>query len=393
MLIIERSARRRSEKRHALATAAGSVGVWEWDPERDDLYVDPVLKLVLGYHATAVRSTADWRRLIHPDDLAVLDARMRELMERRSETLEVELRMLHRDHRVCWFLARASLVSRRGRPALIIGTSIDITDRKRAEQLLDDAQAELTRVSKLSALGEFAASMAHELRQPLTSVTLNVEASLRWLAAATPRMQDIRDALADAVAASRRADEMIRRNRDLFRHHSVSKETLDVNEVVREVATLAGARLQRSRVGLRTALAENLPDVEADRIQLQQVLLNLIGNAVDAMQEIPPRDRWIEVSSCGTADGHIRVSVADNGEGLGGVDPGRLFKLSYTTKATGTGIGLSLCRSIVEVHGGRIWAEEKNGGGASFHFTIPVETSSPRKVVKSGRAALVEASR
>jgi PAS domain S-box-containing protein len=380
MLIIERSARRRSETRHALATAAGAVGVWEWDLEKDGLYVDPVLKIVLGYPPDAVRSTADWRRLIHPDDVIALDLRMRELMTGKSEMLEMEMRMLHRENRVCWFLARASLVHKRGRPALVIGTSIDITERKRAEQMLDDVQSELTRVSKLSALGEFAASLAHELRQPLTSVTLNVEASLRWLAASTPRLQEIREALADAVRASRRADEMIRRNSDLFRMHSVSKEMLDVNDLVREAAELARVRLQRGRVALRTSLADNLPVVKADRIQMQQVLLNLIANAIDATQQLPPRKRRIEVTTSCVEGDQVKLTVQDNGQGLGGVDLQRLFKLSYTTKATGTGIGLSLCRSIVEIHGGRIWAEQNAGGGASFNFTIPVEATPARPI-------------
>jgi len=393
MLTVERAARRRGEKRHALATAAGAVGVWEWNLESDALFVDTVLKSILGYPGDEIRNTADWRRLIHPDDRIVLDSRLGELLDGRSEAVEVELRMLHRDQNVRWFLARASLVYKRGRPALIIGTSIDITERKRAGQRLDDVQAELTRVSKLSALGEFAATMAHELRQPLTSVTLNVEASLRWLAAGAPRLSNVRDALTDAMKATRRADEMIRRNSDLFRLHAVSKETIDVNELVRDVARLATAHLQRSRVSLRISPADHVPVIEADRIQLQQVILNLIFNAIDATQQLPPGQRRVEVTTA-SGDDHVKVSVRDNGEGLEGVDPARLFKLSYTTKVTGTGIGLSLCRSIVEIHGGRIWGEANEGGGATFNFTIPLESllsppASGRRVHENGKYARV----
>jgi signal transduction histidine kinase len=280
--------------------------------------------------------------------------------------------MRHRDGSIRWFLARGSVVRKNGKGARMTGTDTHITDRKHAEQALDFAQTELTRVSRLTSLGEFAASVAHEVRQPLTSIVLNAEACLRWLNGASPDLDKIREALDDVMAASNRADEVIQRNRELFRMHSVSKELLDMNAVIRAVALLAGPRLHKSHMMLATSLTTDLPAVMGDRIELEQVLLNLIANSIDATEQLPPGKRKVAIRSALTADGSVQVSVSDNGVGLDEVDRDQLFTLSYTTKASGTGVGLSLCRSIIEAHGGRLFVAPTPGPGATFCFTIPV---------------------
>ena len=230
------------------------------------------------------------------------------------------------------------------------------------------AQAELDRVSRLTAMGEFAAALAHELLQPLTAILLHAKTALQMLPEAAPGAEEIRASLRGVVEAGERAAEVTRRNRELFRYRTVRSAPVDINGVIEETRTLASRRLSDSGVHVATALAANLPPVRGDRVELQQVILNLIANAIDATEARPAARVWIR--SYEDTDG-IRVEVGDNGIGLGRVDTGRMFSLSYTTKPNGTGVGLSVSRAIVDAHGGRIWAEPNADGGASFYFTLP----------------------
>ena len=370
------AALRDSQERYARATAAGSVGVWDWNLETNEIYVDPSLKALLGYEDHEIRNDLDdWGRYVHPDDSASVMARANEHLQGRSPYYEVEHRMLHRNGSVRWFLARGSVVRQDGRPVRIIGTDTDITERKESDLALQEAQADLSRVSRLTALGEFAASIAHEVRQPLTAILMNAKTCLRWVNDATPDLTEIRAALLDVVDAGDRADEVIRRSRELFKHHTVQKAPVDINSVVEDVTLLARDRLQGSQVALVPSLATNLPAVYGDRVELQQVLLNLIANSLDAMETIEPGSRLIEVSTSLTDD-MVKVSIRDTGIGLEGVDVQRMFTLSYTTKPAGTGVGLAVSRSIVEAHGGRIWFEENDSPGAIFSFTVPLHSTT-----------------
>jgi len=372
-LVVERSRRRRGQERYAMASAAGGVGVWEWDLETDQVNVDPGLKSSLGYAESEIANHFDpLSRLIHPDDAPSVLARVREWAEDPHPTSEVEFRMVHRDGGIRWFLSRASYVRRNGGPAYLSGTYIDITDRKASERKLGEMQAELTRVSRLTALGEFAAALSHEIRQPLASIIVNAKASLRLLGSPSPDLTEIREALLDVADAGHWANEVIQRNRQLFKQHTVQKEPLNIHGVIHEVAVLAETQLQDRRVVLTTPSASALPAVNGDRIELQQVLLNLIVNGIDATESVDPGTRRIVVSTTLLPEGLVKVSVSDNGVGLDGVDMQQMFSLSYTTKATGSGIGLSLSRSIVEAHGGTLWAEPNQDAGATFSFTVPV---------------------
>jgi signal transduction histidine kinase len=247
----------------------------------------------------------------------------------------------------------------------------DVTEGKRAEHALHQTQAELTRVSRLTALGEFAASIAHEVRQPLTAVIVNAKAGLRCISGTAPDLTQVRAALMDVVDAGQRADDVIRRNRELFDHHTVQKSRLELNEVIREVALLAKQRLRTSAISLRTSLTDGLPAIHGDRIELQQVVLNLISNSIDAMEPVAPASRQIAISTTLGEEGFIKVAVTDSGVGLKGVDVEQMFSLSYTTKPKGRGVGLSISKAIVEAHGGRLWGEQNSTGGATFSFTIP----------------------
>ena len=372
-LVVERSRRRRGQERYAMATAAGGVGVWDWNLETNEVNVDPALKSSLGYADGEIANHSDQlSQLIHPDDAAAVLARIRESAEDPYPTSEVEFRMVHRDGGIRWFLSRGSYVRRNGGPAYLTGTYIDITDRKASERKLGEMQAELTRVSRLTALGEFAAALSHEIRQPLASIVTNAKASLRLLGSPSPDLTEIREALLDVADAGNWANEVIQRNRQLFKQRTVQKEPVDIHDVIHEVAVLAGTQLQNRRIVLTTDSASPLPAVIGDRIELQQVLLNLIVNGIDATESVAPGPRRIVVSTMLVAEGLVKVSVSDNGVGLDGVDTQQMFSLSYTTKADGSGIGLSLSRSIVEAHGGTLWAEPNQDAGATFSFTVPV---------------------
>jgi PAS domain S-box-containing protein len=368
----------RSEQRYALATAAGCVGVWEWHLDTGQIYVDPILKRGIGFFDDEIDDRVEaWMDRVHPDDRDRLLAESQAHMEGRTPSYDVEYRMLHKDGSIRWFLARGSALRLPdGRAVKIIGSAMDITERKRAEARLKEAEEELARTSKLTALGEFAASIAHEMSQPLGAVLMNASACLRWIRRTPPPAGDIRAALVEMVDDCKRARELMRRNRELFQHHTVEKLPLDINRVVHDVAGIARTRAQHSHVTLETTLDEDLPAVLGDRLELQQVILNLLQNALDAVEPVDPQQRRIHIRSSLESADMVRIEVEDTGVGLDQVDIARIFTPLYTTKPSGTGVGLSISRSIVEAHDGRLWAEPNDGPGACFVFTLPATAGS-----------------
>ena len=313
-----------------------------------------------------------WAEGVHPDDLdpclasyvAAFDARV-------PFRLEYRLRRFDGEYRLVLDLGTPRYDSTK-QFAGYIGCCFDITDRRQAEQALGDAHEEINRVSRLTALGEFAAALSHELRQPLTAIIMNARSSLQQLEKIPPDHEAVKEALDDLVNAAHRAEAVIQRNRELFRHHRVQTSALDINAVVREVLILSATRLQEHHVTVATELAADLPAVRGDRIELLQVLLNLLGNAIDAMEQVERSERRITITTSRLDQGAVVVAVKDCGVGLDAVDMERMFTLSYTTKATGTGVGLSISRSIIQAHGGRIQASQNADRGATFSFTLPV---------------------
>lgn len=316
-----------------------------------------------------------WAEGVHPDDLAVcLETYSTAFDARQPFRMEYRLRRFDGQYHV----VLDSGVPRwedDGSFAGYIGSCLDISDRKVAERALQETHAELSRVSRLTALGEFAASIAHEVRQPLTAIIINARICLRWLSASEPDLEEVKAGLMDIVTAGQRAEEVIKRNRELFRHHKVEAAPVDINAVIGDAAALVAARLRDNHIALVTSLGEGLPPVTGDRIELEQVLLNLIANSIDAMERVAPETRRIDISSSFSSEQFVQVTVADQGTGLDGVDIEKMFTLSYTTKDSGTGVGLSVSRSIVEAHGGKLWAERHQGRGATFCFTIPAYSS------------------
>ena len=252
----------------------------------------------------------------------------------------------------------------------------DISERKQAQQALQMTQMELARVSRLTTMGELAASIAHEVNQPLTAVTNNSSACLRLLAADNLKPEVLHRALEEIVADGNRASAVVARIRGFIKKAPAEKNKLDMNDVIQEVLALADRELYENRVLLERQLTKALPLVLADRVQMQQVLLNLIMNGIEAMIPVTDQPRSLWVESRVDESGDVLVSVRDSGTGLGsGAD--RVFTPFFTTKANGMGMGLSISRSLVENHGGRLWAVPNSPIGAVFSFTLPVSSGSP----------------
>jgi PAS domain S-box-containing protein len=254
---------------------------------------------------------------------------------------------------------------------------VDMADRKRAEEKLRasehrllDAQMELADVARVTALGEMTASIAHEVNQPLAGVVANAEAGLRWLDRETPDLDAVRRSVEWIIEDGNRASEVIRRVRALANKAGVEKVSLDINDVIREVVVLMQRELISNQVSLQIELAPDLPTILGDRVQLQQVIINLAMNGIEAMQPVTDRQRELMIRSY--HDNQVVVSLTDCGVGISAENTDRLFKAFFTTKAAGMGVGISICRSIVEAHDGRLWTTANLPHGATFQFTLPV---------------------
>jgi C4-dicarboxylate-specific signal transduction histidine kinase len=253
---------------------------------------------------------------------------------------------------------------------------LDLTERKHAEAALRDAQTNLAHVVRITTLGELTASIAHEVNQPLAAIRTNAEACLRWLDRGTPDLDEARRSVKWIIDNGIRASEVIRRVRALANKTEIEKVPLDVNDVVSEVITLVQRELTRHQVSLQMELAPALPMILGDRIQLQQVMINLVMNGIEAMQSVTDRPRELVIRSRQDDAQQVLVSVTDCGVGISAEDADRLFDAFFTTKSSGMGIGLSICRSIMEAHGGRLSATGNEGPGATFQFTLPINAGT-----------------
>jgi PAS domain S-box-containing protein len=254
---------------------------------------------------------------------------------------------------------------------------LDLSEQKRAEEALyqkevslREAQTELAYVSRVTTIGELAVSIAHEVNQPLAGIVTNANASLRWLAADSPNLAEAREAIRRIIRDGNRAGDVILRMRALFKKASATREPLDINQAIEEVVVLTQSEVRRNKVALRMNLAANLPPVMGDRVQLQQVVVNLILNAIEAMSTVEDRERVLVIrTQLGEGD-EVRVAVRDSGIGFDPQSADRMFDAFHTTKPGGLGMGLSISRSIIESHGGQLWALPNDGPGATFQFTL-----------------------
>jgi NO-binding membrane sensor protein with MHYT domain/two-component sensor histidine kinase len=253
---------------------------------------------------------------------------------------------------------------------LVLASVASLFERKRAEEALRQAQADLARVNRVSTMAELTASLAHEVNQPISAAVTNADACLRWLAGDTPNLEKARASAMEIVKEGTRAAEIITRIRLLFKKGTPQRELLDVNEVIREMIGLLRSEVARNSISIRTELAADLPQVMGDRVQLQQVMMNLISNSVDAMNNVNGT-RELAIKSRRAENEQLMVSVSDTGVGLPPQQANQIFDAFFTTKVHGTGLGLSISRSIVASHNGRLWAADNSPRGASFHLVLP----------------------
>jgi signal transduction histidine kinase len=271
-----------------------------------------------------------------------------------------------------WSLQRDA----RGTPVAALETDNDITERKRAEEereRLRQLEADLARINRVGMMGELAASLGHEIGQPIAAVAINARAGLRWLQRAPPEIEEARQSVSRIVDDVERAAGIIERNRSLYRRGSPQRELIDLNEIVRQMVVLLHDAASRYSVSICTNLDAALPMTKADRVQLQQVLMNLMLNGIEAMKD---ESGELSVTSKRSEDGQLLISVSDSGIGLPGEEPERIFEAFFTTKPQGTGMGLSISRRIIESHDGRLWASPNMGRGATFQFALPGEVTA-----------------
>jgi len=257
-----------------------------------------------------------------------------------------------------------------------------IAERNQAQDALHKSETELAHMTRLTTMGELTASIAHEVNQPLAGVVTNANAGLRWLAGASPDLNEAREALRRIVRDGNRATDVIARIRALLKKGETERMRLDVNQVIQEMVELTRGDVLQRNVSLKTELSANLPLITADRVQLQQVLLNLILNAAEAMSTNKDSPRLLSIRTERVEPSGLRVAVHDTGVGIDSQQVERLFDAFYTTKPNGLGMGLSICRSIVEAHGGRLWATPNDGPGATFQFTLPIKLETKNDAAK-----------
>jgi PAS domain S-box-containing protein len=347
--------------------------VWCAAPDGELTYVN---QRVTEYTGTPLASLAaqGWLNFLHPDDV---DPTLRAWTHAvaTGQMHEVQYRLRRRDGAYRWFHVLGQLVrDSEGHTTRWYGLLIDIDDRKNMEEALRSMQSRLSRATQIATVGEFAASIAHEINQPLAAVVANGHACLRWLSAQPPILSKAYEAAERIVRDGKEAGEVVRRIRALFNRADLEQVTLDLNEIIREVLRILDGETTKRRVVVETDLEDGLPPVAGDRVQLQQVLFNLLLNGLEAMDPVIDGPKRLFIRSKGQSPEAVFVEIRDYGIGL--EDSEKVFEAFFTTKETGMGMGLAICRSIIEAHHGRLWATCAEQPGASFCFTLPAHSDS-----------------
>jgi PAS domain S-box-containing protein len=348
--------------------------VWRAKPNG---HIDYVNKRLLEYFGSPLEEIIGWgwMQKAHPDDVAFkVQSWLRNLEVMASH--DVNCRFQGADGAYRWFNVRGEpLRDGDGSVQNWYGVFIDIDNQTKARERLRQLEADLAHMNRLSMMGELSASLAHEIKQPIATARNNASAALNFLDKQLPDLGEVREALGCIVGDADRAAAIIDRIRDQIKKVPPQKHRFDLNEAINEVIVLARTAIDKNVISVNTHLTEGALSVEGDRVQLQQVLLNLIFNAVEAMGSVEAGARELLIS---TEQDHIgvRVAVRDSGPGIDATHLERVFEAFYTTKSSGVGMGLSICRSIIDAHGGRLWAEANGPRGAVFHFTLPARKAN-----------------
>jgi signal transduction histidine kinase len=321
-------------------------------------------------------TTENFLGRVHPDDRGSIELSETELLK--GNDAEYNYRIILPKGSIRYITSVAHPIRNdSGEVIEFVGTVMDVTERKRAEEereRLRLVQADLAHLSRVTTMGELTASLAHEIKQPITAALTNAKTSLRWLGRDNPEVEEAREATLRMIQDVTRAADIISRISLLFKKGALQRELVDVNELIQEMIVLLRSEANRYSISIRTELAADLPNVMADRVQLQQVFMNLILNGIDAMKDTSGTSELTIKSEA--ADGQLLISVSDTGVGFPTEQADEIFKAFFTTKDNGTGMGLPISRSIIESHGGRLWASGASGRGATFHFTLPATVAA-----------------
>ena len=362
---------RASEERWRSMFEASAVGIALIDENQRFVAANEAFQKMLGYSSEELCSLGP-AEITHEDDRRATQDMLDEMLANHRFGYDVEKRYRRKDGTIVW--ARVSTArpadpesKLRGIPTIIQ----DITERRRAEDAMHEARDALLRVARLSTMGQLSASIAHEINQPLGAIVANGQACLRFLAQPTADIEEVREAVAEMISDGKRASEVLKRVRTLAKNTPPDRKPLDIGEVIGEVLALTRREIQRYGVSVQTEFATNLPFVQADRIQMQQVVLNLVMNAIEAMRETDDRQRTLSLKSRSGGHQDVIVTVTDNGPGLDPAHLEHIFAAFFTTKLEGMGMGLSICNSIVRAHGGRLSAASGAPHGAVFCFSLP----------------------
>jgi len=388
---------RASEQRWRSMFVGSAVGIALTDENQRFVAANDSFQKMIGYTEEELSSLGPVE-ITYEDDRETTRERLDDLLSGRSSGYQVEKRYRRKDGTVIWVRVSTALALEPGSNLRGIPTVIeDITERKRAEaeareseRRYREVEMELAHASRVATMGQLSASIAHEINQPITAAITNANAALRWLGARPPDLEEVRQALGRIVNDGNRAGEVISRVRDLIKKAPPRKDRLGINEAILEVVALTRSEVVKNRISVQTELAEGLPRIQGDRVQLQQVILNLIINAVEAMSDDEgSRELLISTGKAEPNGSGVLVAVRDSGPGLTPASIERLFEAFYTTKPDGMGMGLSICRSIIEAHGGRLWATANAPRGAVLQFALPLEPEESDPGERTGAMPVV----
>ncbi len=365
---------RRSEAYLAEAQRLSLTGSFGWRVSTGEILWSEETFRIFQYDRTTKPTVGLILQRVHPEDAALV----KQTIDRASQDgkdFDYECRLVMPDGSVKYVHVVAHGLSDESGGIEFVGAVTDATGRKRAEEALRQAQADLAHVDLVTTMGELTASLAHEVNQPIAAAVTNANTCLRWLTRDHPDLEEAREAASRIVKDATRAADIISRTRLLFKKGTPQHDLVDVNEVIGEMIVLLRGEATRYSISVRTELAADLPQVMGDRVQLQQVMMNLIMNSIDAMKDADGT-RELAIKSQRTENEEVAVSVTDSGVGLPPQQAAQIFNAFFTTKPHGTGMGLRISRSIVESHGGRLWAADNSPRGASFCFTLPTKVEA-----------------
>jgi PAS domain S-box-containing protein len=352
-----------------------SVGITIADLEGRFVATNSAYQRMLGYSEGELAKLSYMEITVEEDRNANLQL-LAELAAGVGHSMQLEKRYRRKDGTIIWVNVSGNVIPGASEGSMYLASIVqEITERKHAESALRESHAELAHVTRVTALGELAASIAHEINQPLGAIIADANACLNWLAADRPDLVNVRESLGAIVNDGERAAQVLTRIRALLARSDVAHEPCDLTGIIHEVISLVGSDLARQAIAIQTVLPPVLPNVQVDRIQIQQVLLNLLLNAAEASKDLAPERRRVRVcvSLEDLDEGRcVVVAVQDAGIGLQGQRPERVFEPFYTTKPNGLGMGLSISHSIVDSHGGRLWAASNEDHGATFRFALPI---------------------